>query len=114
MALPVTGNLVVHFDANTLSGNSDGTAISLWEDQSPQNYDAHQLTGGNQPLVFNNVINGNTAVQFDKGSSNWMSCVGLSAEMQNTPFEMIIVAMVNESVANNIQFSNNSCAICGL
>ena len=117
MALPVTTNLVLHLDANTLSCNSNGTAISLWADGSTSNNDAHQPTGAAQSLIFNSIINGQSALQFD-GTNDYMTAVGVSADFQNTPFEIFIVALDNEGVAftplvswNEFASTDNSSAI---
>jgi hypothetical protein len=51
-------------DAETLSG-SDGTQISTWADRSGNSRDATQATGGAQPKLYNNVLNGKKVVRFD-------------------------------------------------
>ena len=106
MALPITANLVFHLDANTLSGSSDGTQISLWTDGSGNGYDAHQATSTNQPILFNSFINGQSVVSFD-GIDNYMIAVGFSAELQNTAFDMFVVAFDNEDTLGTFLVSWN-------
>ncbi len=50
--LPVTDGLVMHLDANSISGVSNGSPISIWTDLSSEGNDATQSTSGIQPLYI--------------------------------------------------------------
>jgi len=72
-ALPVTEGLVMHLDADAITGVDDGARISVWEDVSGLGNDAIQDAEPNQPVYvaaepnfFNQPV-----VRFD-GTSDWM------------------------------------------
>ena len=54
-------------DADTVAG-SDGDAVSSWEDQTAYGNDFAQATGGNQPIVKTNQLNGHRCVRFADNS----------------------------------------------
>ena len=99
MALPITSDLELHLDANTLSGNSNGTAIAIWTDGAMSN-DAHQATGSAQPLIFNNHTgaNGNSVLFFD-GTNDFMTSVGISGTFDKAKIEIFLVVLDNENAA---------------
>lgn len=63
-AIPVTSGLQLLLDARTITGLSDGDAISVtWADQSGQGNDAAQATAANRPVYKTNIFGSNPAVR---------------------------------------------------
>ncbi len=71
--LPVTDGLVMHLDASSISGVSDGNPINVWTDQSGAGNNATQSTSGVQPLYIAGeaAFSGFPVVRFD-GSNDYM------------------------------------------
>ncbi len=71
-ALPVTDGLVMHLDAESITGVTDGAGISNWADQSGLGNDAVQGAANLQPVyVANSSVFNMPAVQFD-GEDDFM------------------------------------------
>lgn len=70
LELDTSSSLRRFFSAQDFAGNTDGDAISSWNDQSSQNQDATQGTGGNQPTK--QTRNGEPTVYFD-GTDDYLS-----------------------------------------
>lgn len=62
--LPVTDDLVVHFDASELTLNNDDP-VATWPDLSGNNYDAGQVSSTLQPVFKTNILNGKPVVRFN-------------------------------------------------
>jgi len=73
-ALPISDGLVIHLDANSITGIADGGAIGTWPDLSGLGNDAIQGTESAKPIYvasssdFNNL----PTVRFD-GVDDWMN-----------------------------------------
>ncbi len=73
-SVPISDGLVLHLDANSIAGVSDGNPISLWTDLSGVGNHATQTTAGIQP-VYDAIaadFNGMPVIHFD-GSDDWMT-----------------------------------------
>ena len=64
--LPVTSDLKMWLDASQISGVSDGSTLSTWEDASVNNKDATLVSG--TATYEANVVNGRPAINFPSGA----------------------------------------------
>jgi hypothetical protein len=62
--LPATNDLLLHFDASTLSGLSHNDRVSQWNDLSGNAYHAIQTTNASQPIYQTGAVNSKPAVLF--------------------------------------------------
>ncbi len=69
--LALGGKLKAWFNAGDISGISNGTALSQWDDSSGNNNHATQTTGANQPIYRTAQVNGLPAVEFD-GANDYL------------------------------------------
>jgi len=69
--LPVIGGLVLHLDADAITGLNDGDKVATWEDLSGEGNDATQATEANRPTYKTDILNGKPVVRFD-GSGSYM------------------------------------------
>jgi len=69
--------LVLHLDASTISGLSDGQAVAQWSDLSGSGRHVTQATGANQPTYRTGVQNGRAVVRFD-GTNDGLARTGMS------------------------------------
>lgn len=84
--IPVTSGLQLLLDARTITGLSDGAALSVtWSDQSGQNNHASQGTAANRPIYKTNIFGSNPAVRhvdstdFVSGSfASWGTMSGMT------------------------------------
>jgi hypothetical protein len=68
-ALPVQNGLVMHLDANSIAGLTNGQIVTLWQDTSGSGNDATIGTGVvNNPTYVTNALNGLPVVRF--GANN--------------------------------------------
>jgi len=67
-----TSTLVAWFKADTLTDLANGTSVSLWPDQTGNNYHAIQGIGSQQPTFVTNAINGQPAVRFNAANSSYL------------------------------------------
>jgi len=74
-ATPVTAGLVLHLDADAITGKSDGDLLSQWDDQSGNSNHATQGTSANQPKYETGELGGKPVVRFD-GGNDWMDLPG--------------------------------------
>jgi hypothetical protein len=62
---PATNNLVLWMRADTgVTADASG-AVSLWEDQSPNGFDAAQIEAASMPKFVTNSVNGKPVIHFD-------------------------------------------------
>lgn len=84
--IPVTSGLQLLLDARTITGLSDGAALSVtWTDQSGQGNNASQGTAANRPIYKTNIFGTNPAVRhvdstdFVSGSfASWGTMSGMT------------------------------------
>lgn len=71
--LPVTIGLVMHLDADSITGTSNGSPIATWKGLVGSGMDATQATSTKQPVydAANPAFNGQPTVHFD-GSNDYM------------------------------------------
>ncbi|MCB0395215.1 MAG: hypothetical protein KDD36_01095 [Flavobacteriales bacterium] len=69
----LSANDYVYTDAGSTEA-TNGTAVQEWHDRSGNGNDAVQTTGGSQPTLVTNSINGQSVLTFD-GTADWMSIV---------------------------------------
>lgn len=62
---PVDHGLVLHLDADAITGLTDDDPVSQWDDLSGQNSHATQGTAANQPTYKTGVLDGRPVVRFD-------------------------------------------------
>lgn len=65
-AVPKSG-LKLWLDATYITGLSDGTAITTWNDRSGNGYNAAQSDSAKKPTYKVNILNGKPVVRFDGG-----------------------------------------------
>jgi hypothetical protein len=68
LVLSTTG-MQHRFAADLITGLSNGSAVATWDDESGNNSDATQATGGLQPTYQTNVLNSLPVVRFASGKS---------------------------------------------
>src|SRR5690606_10619334 len=78
--------LIIHLDASSIVGVSDGAALATWPDSGPNGYDLTQATSGNQPLFRASAIGGRPAVQFDGTNDRMARTFGTTYSQPNTVF----------------------------
>lgn len=64
-AAPVTDGLVLHLDAEAISGLSDGQAVATWADESTAGNNATQSDSGKRPIYKTGMLGGKPIVRFD-------------------------------------------------
>lgn len=64
MSLPVTSGLVLHLDANAITGLIDGDKVSQWNDLSGNDNHATQSTEANKPIYKTNILNGKPVLRY--------------------------------------------------
>jgi hypothetical protein len=90
-ALTVTNGLVMHLNADTITGIADGAAIGIWADQSGLGNNALQATASYQPVYIaaSSALNNKATIRFD-GSNDFLD---LNENMVNVgSFTLFIVA----------------------
>ncbi len=75
-----------------LAVTSASSAVSTWGDVSGLNNDALQSTGGNQPTLVDNVMNGKSVVRFNGTTSKMSLPTSATLGIQSNPYEMFFVA----------------------
>lgn len=65
ITVPVIEDLVLHFDATTITGASENDPIPTWEDISDTGNDALQATSSRQPIYKESAFNNLPALEFD-------------------------------------------------
>jgi len=70
--LTITSGLVARWESDSITGLSDGDAVSTWTDTSGLGRNATQFTTANKPLFKTNIFGTQPAVRFD-GSNDYLS-----------------------------------------
>jgi LysM repeat protein len=65
--------LILHLDANSITGLSDNDPLGSWNDESIFGNDAIQTSHSNRPVYKTNVVNSLPAIQFTKTSSQFIT-----------------------------------------
>jgi len=84
-----------------LAVTSASSAVSNWGDVSGLNNDASQSTGGNQPALVDNAMNGKSVIRFNGTTSKMSLPASSTLGIQSNPYEMFFVA---KSSSSNVQF----------
>jgi hypothetical protein len=90
------------WDANTLTGLSDGDAVQYWTDRVSGTYTTNQTEAARRPTYKTNIINGNPAILFTSSST------------QRLPFTSIVGK--SYTIAAVVKLSDNSVnrlILCG-
>ena len=96
-AIPDSGMLHAHYDATQL-GQSDGSSVDTWTDESENGYDA---TGGS-PIYREDGINGHPALEFD-GTDDTFSVSSSDWDDLEDPFTIYgVVELVGVSSRGSI------------
>lgn len=90
-ALPVTSGLVMHLEADSITGVSDGEPIATWSDESGAGNDATQTNAAEQPVYVaaNPGFKGHATVRFD-GTDDYMELPSTTCNVGS--FTMFAVA----------------------
>ena len=62
LGVPVTNNLIVHYDAN-LGVTTSGSTVTQWDDQSGNDY--HATSGSGSPELVSDALNSLPTIRFD-------------------------------------------------
>ena len=90
--------LIIHLDASSIVGISDGAALATWPDSGPNGYDLDQATSERRPLFRASAIGGRPAVEFDGANDNMAVSFGTTYSQPNTVFivgEFVLVPSAN-------------------
>jgi len=90
--LPVTDGLRFHYDAEQITGLSNGDPVTQWDDVSGNDRHLVQSTGANQPTFQTGLVNGRPGVRFD-GVNDRLRAVFASALAQ--PATVFLVARLD-------------------
>lgn len=101
--------LAVWFKADSLSGLTSGTAVSLWPDSTGNGYDAIQTLGASRPTYIAGAINGMPAVRFASGSSSYL---WFYRPVQDD-FTMIFLYQSSQGISTGTSFWNGAGLING-
>ncbi|USO04440.1 MAG: hypothetical protein H6853_04000 [Rhodospirillales bacterium] len=85
-------------DGNTGNQPANGTAVSNWDDISPNDFDSDQTTGGNQPLFDTSALNGRGGIRFD--GINDISIIANDAQINTGSYTEKSFAFVFETGAD--------------
>lgn len=95
--------------STSITGLSDGQAVSSWPDLSGYNHDLDQATGTKQPTYQTNELNGLPVVRFDGSDDFLRSDMGETYEQPNTIF--LVAKHIGGSVtADEYMFCGDSSA----
>lgn len=86
--------LKVWLEADTITGLSDGAAVSTWPDDSRYNHPGAQATGVSQPLYKTAQVNGLPAVKYD--GSNDQIDIANHAELKSAKFTAFYYVRTND------------------
>jgi hypothetical protein len=100
-APPVNANLLMWFDASTISG-ADGSTIAQWNDSSGHSNHATQSTAGDRPTLKKNKLNGRAAVQLNIGGGTTQNLVLPNAMGAPSSAEYFIVAQADADPSANV------------
>lgn len=96
--------LRVWYNADSIAG-ADGSAVSAWNDSSPNGFNLSQATGSRQPTLRAANVNGHAAVEFD-GSADLVQIDSVS--MSPTTGEWTVFSVFNTDTASQDQMIVNS------
>jgi type II secretory pathway pseudopilin PulG len=104
--LPITNNLVLWLNADTLSGSS----VSSWADLSGTGNNASVASGCSAPSLTTNALNGHNVVSFNGVNTTGNALTGTGAQMNG--MDAFIVGRVKTGAQSNsgIFIMNNSSA----
>src|SRR4051812_2338678 len=54
------------FDANAMTGLSEGAPLGTWQDRSGNSWNAVQTLTANKPIFLSNQLNGNPVIRFSR------------------------------------------------
>ena len=123
-ALPVTDGMVMHLDADSITGMADGAGIATWSDLSGAGNDATQAEADSQPtyVASNPSFEGHPTVRFD-GTNDWMDLPSTTCNVGSfTLFaiaqysrtdsnQYIVAANDNSSTANRLRLCIDTKAV---
>jgi hypothetical protein len=66
-------NLAAWFQADAITGSSNGSRVSLWPDLSGQGNNATQNVSSQQPVYVTNAMNGSPVVRFNAANQTYLS-----------------------------------------
>lgn len=92
----LVGGLVAWWDADAITGKSDGDAISQWDDSSGNARHGTQGTAGSRPTYKTNILNGLPVVRFDGGD-----VLDVAAFTHGTKFSVFAVVVFRTTAAGN-------------
>jgi len=85
--------------ADTITGLTDGQALTTWLDESGLGNNATQATAAAKPLYKTNIQNGRPVVRFD-GVNDFLSVSGNPIARTQTEFAYFAVAKINTAGSN--------------
>lgn len=86
--LSVPSTAFVQYNAQELTGFSDGDPVSTWQDESSNAYDA---TAGTSPTYRASAINGNPAVEFNSSNNEYLDV----AFGQSYSHKLVTIAVID-------------------
>jgi len=91
-SLPLTANIVAHFDSATIPAQADNSALAAWPDSSPTGADAAQADGARQPKYRTGGLGGQPYVEW-AGSSAYLNVASeaLRAVLDGKTYTMLTV-----------------------
>jgi hypothetical protein len=95
------GNLygeAAHYDASAITGKSDGDAVTSWEDQSGNNYDAAAPTTG--PTYKVSIVNGYPILRFSGNSDEQLRITGKI--FGNVPDDELTIVAVSKLSSSSV------------
>ncbi|MFO7676948.1 MAG: DUF2341 domain-containing protein [Thermoplasmatota archaeon] len=95
--LPFTDNLVLHLDANAITGLNDNDSIDIWDDLSGNEYPAEQADPDRQPIYKTDALGGKPAVRFDSNNNEYLQTVWQPSENDGFNNGGALIAVSNPS-----------------
>jgi len=102
-ASPTSGGGVsphVWYDADQITGLSDGDAVATWPDIGPNGDDVTQGTPAARPLYKTSILNGKPVVRFD-GSDDYLQGALTNAGATTQPATIFAVAQLDATVLDD-------------
>ena len=91
--VPVQEGLIIHLDAQSISGLSDGDIVSTWTDSSSSDAvvgDVFSVSGWNTPVYVSNALNGHPAIRMN--GSHALVSNSISIPSVDSGLTVIVVA----------------------
>ena len=95
----IAGAPVNKWTADSLSG-TDGSSVSNWTD-NVGGKSATQVTLGNQPKLYSNVLNGHKTVRFSSGSSQYLTVASADSPISAAGSFTLIVVFKTSTAGNS-------------